>query len=631
VKEGYDYESEINSVFDKPKKNQVAFSDNIDKFLLSDYNYLISRGGMGLGKTLATAVVIKKYLEKFDHIYIATPFSRIKSVWCKEMNNIHLNKEITEWISKTDCIEPLHPGNVKLCDDDCKHWGDLEKNGKFTDECFKILESKKFPEIAIKWYEENGTDLSLWPIIRCGLKYRNIAIGDFYPMFNQPMFSNMIIKKTGRDKTKSLLIIDEAHKLIQRAEDFYSKELDLTFLIKQLEKKQEIYKLVDKSKDIFVAVINGVDSLKKIEKLLKRKSKKEENKCGQIRYTYKNFQKDFENINPQSLEYFIMQLKNATKFLSSEEWETEDDPYLKRLYTFINFWQEKYNNENYGEYYQYSEYGNQNVKLKISCQDLSTIIPKLFSNWKKVILLSGTIHPEFQEVIGLDKLETLVPNELNSFTIKENVCVYSSGIFKKGYDLINEILELHNIIKHMNGRILIFVKNKNIGNKLYLELKGNNIFNLCSVQKERFKIMAEEFANTQSGIAILNIRGTIEGQNFINQNNDAIENIVVFGYPFLIPNFEYEDKLKYYSKKYDNKIGRGFLEFIPIGNLIHQAVCRAKRNDSDNPKIIIWDKWLANWSEAYKYLPDDLKGFSSSSFPEVISWLKNKNDKRNTS
>ena len=623
------------------RQNQYKFYQNADIFLKdAKKDILLARGGMGLGKTISILLTIIENLDKYDHIFIATPTKRPKKEWCKalteiseKLDNTIQKNSYTEMISKGDCCDPRFgkDKSVDCKDDVCEFLKHLKKDKIFSDDCKQIFENLRFPVNTEDWYTKNGCISCLLAPIRYGLKNTKIAIGDYYFIFNYPAFNSLIIQDTHRFKKNSLLIIDEPQNLPKRAEEFYSKELDLTYLLKQLKKKEEIYKLIS-DENTHIVIFKGTKGLEKLERhLIKKyqKCKKEKiNILGnQMRYTYKEFKEDFEKVSTINLMDFYLNLDKASKILSKEEYETEDDPQLKRLFNFIRFWKEKYYDEDYGQYFQYSEYKNNNLKLKVSCDDLSNIIPQCLSDWKKVIMLSGTINPGFIKTIGLSDDTLMFPDELISYPIKKRILRYPFGKFTYGklnqtaddnYNIMNEVTET------MKGRILIAVKNKELGNIIAKQFGYKDVFNLCNTKNSNdFDKKIKEFSIRNNGLGILHIRGPVEGQNMKNIDDMSIENIIIYGYPYNMVNFENEDKINNLIKRYGNKqLARNLHEYIPLGQLIHQTLMRGKRSTKDNPIFILWDEAFADHRMQYHCLPDDTKGFCVPSKEDLIKKIK---------
>lgn len=627
-----------------PRTNQYEYYSNILDFLKDPHKrIMIARGGMALGKTIATSLAIKNILVDYDKVFVATPYSKIKGNWCNEMNKLGLSKQITEWLSKKDCIPKEYHKDVNDCKDDCEHRIHLEKREDgytwYSPICESLLNQMTFPLYASKWYEDKGYDSCLFSPIRMGLRDRDIAIGDFMPVLNQKIMNNVVFPERGSlaSKHKSLLVIDEGHRLPDRAESFFNKSLNLSYVLDKLKSMEEQSKLY--SCEFYQTLHLGVEGLKKVEKYLKKKISKadrDEVKAGQIRYTIHNFIVDFESNSQVTFYQFLQSLKQAKDLLSKEEYETEDDPYLKRLYSFLNSWLEKIEDDNYKQYFQYSQIGEGNIIIEIICNNIEERIKALLNSWKKVVIISGTIHKEFINEIGFKENEVFNPEQLNAFSIKEDVLIYSKpyqyGDFwnKNLYKTMEQDKEtIRTILENVNGRTLIFLVNKEISRKFEEIIPKKRLFNLCFKKDDEYKKAIESFSNSQDGVALLNIKGRVEGTNFIDEEGQTIENLIIYGYPNPIPNWKHLDSLNSLISKYKDKtLANAHLSYIPTGNIIHQACCRAKRSALDKPLILLMGDMYQPIRNEYKFLPNDLHGKQCENKIELLNKIEVSNGRR---
>jgi len=103
-------------------------------------------------------------------------------------------------------------------------------------------------------------------------------------------------------------------------------------------------------------------------------------------------------------------------------------------------------------------------------------------------------------------------------------------------------------------------------------------------------------------------------KNIIDKS--SVNNIIIFGYPFPKLGLSRDDQIKFYTEKSGQKTtATKWVDYVPVLMRIHQAVCRAKRKESDNPVIILWDQQFGSRKMAYSYMPQDLKG--------VVCWEDN--------
>lgn len=628
-----------NSDILKYRPKQFEFYKRSYDFLKSNKDIQINKGGMGLGKTYAISYLINKFMDDFGHFFIATPISQIKKEWSSELNKINPEKYVT-WLSKSSVCKKKDENpdfRLKNCNDDCKYRKDLELNGEYNATCLIELDKIEFP-IDIEEHKKNSK-YCLLPITRCGMQNRDIIIGDYFGF----IFNNMYNKVTDRTTENSCLIIDEAHMIPQRVRGLLTDRLNINKTVdKILEEIECDYfnkgkKIVEKNR-----IKNTLEILEKIKDKLKKKA----NNYGEGRYSYLDFKKDWKKFS-SDFTLDIENLKNILNEFSREEydvksWDINPDPYSAKLVKFLRNWQIKFNDYNYGQHFQYFNKKKEEIQLKIVCRNPSEFLSNKWANWKKVIMISGTIPNEeyFSDMIGIDNYEVIENELIDSFNIKENTLIYPEGNFKSGKrkktycknkDKIKEILN------KMSGKTLIYTQSRSYSYKLCEILSDLNPYNLSVKDNNKLSKIKDEFINENNAIAIKHITGKVEGQNYQDKDNNGLDNIIVYGYPFPRTNIHYQDKIKYFTKKFtkagldsrrSKKKAQKYVAFYPTSSTIHQACMRAKRSQEDQPIIILWGSRFSMGSPGYKYAPDDLKGHIVNNFQELTKEVEKRENER---
>jgi len=638
------------------KENQYKFYERSSNFIKSEQDIEINQGGMGLGKTFAMCKLIKDYSKEFDHIFVATPISQIKNEWTKEMNKLNLDFAI--WFSKsTHCIEKLmNPKfDVKNCNDDNPFNEDLEywekdiKEKVYTEKCKLLGSLINYQDFNINKYyklnkEKGEKEHCFIPINKYHLKTKDILIGDYFGF----LFPDMYKKITQRRTDNSCLLIDEAHMIPQRVSGLLSKSLYLNKNTREM--KEEInrdYYIIHRMME-YIKVVKGIEILEKIAKKLINNSKNKGDKEG--RYTLPSFISDWEELSlNEGLDWSVKDFRdNLDEFNKSyqreDENEDDDTNSCERFVKFIDNWYEKYNDENYSENFQYYDYQEGEIELKVVCKNPASYLSKLWVKWNKIIMMSGTIPDEeyFKNMLGLNHFNIINEPILNSYKIKDDILVYPIGNFiSKGgartitYENNKELLI--NILNNLSGRTIIYVQSKTDSRNLEQQLKELfKIYNF-SMTKKGFYVdnnllnkLKEDFAKENKAIAITHITGKVEGQNYVDENGNNIKNIIIYGFPYPRKGLEYIDKLDYYSKLFGFKKAKEYVNYYPPNTTIYQAVMRAKRDTTHKPIIILWGKDFAKGSPGHKYTYDELKGEIIYDSEELINLVRKKeNERRN--
>ncbi len=621
--------------------NQFKFFKRSDEFLLNNQDIQINKGGMGLGKTLAICNVIKNNLNHFEHFFIATPTSILKNEWSNELNKLKMEYAI--WIAKKDiCLKHLNDYKFKLkdCNDDCEYRFHLESNKEYTQTCEHLADSLKHPLNIDEYYENNLERDCLLPITRCSIKRNKIVVGDYFGF----LFPKMHRFITEKDMGESCLVIDESHLIPPRVSSLLSFSLNILQTIKGL--KEEI------NTDYFIShrieeYSKIVESLKIVEDIRERLIQRA-NQYGEGRYTLKEFEDDWEKAKINYPNAFkILELRDILFLFAQDKLkinpETENNPdhYCIRFIKFIDNWYEKYYNENYSQQFQYFSNKNKEVQLKVICKNPAEYLSNIWFKWKKIIMISGTIpdYNYFSTMLGLNNFKVINEELLSSYSIKKNVVVYPIGDFrnqsrKKTYEDNKELLIKS--LKELSGRTLIYVQSKEYS--LYLQEQLSPYFKIYNFSKaengfdintKELKILQDEFNKEKNAIAILHITGKVEGQNFLDNSGKEVSNIIIYGFPYPRINFEFQDKIEYYTKKLNSKkLAQQYVSFYPSNTTVYQACMRAKRSEKHNPIIILWGRSFSKGHPGHTYSYDELKGELCYSESDFLKGIKKRENER---
>ncbi len=584
-------------------KNQEMFYNRIKSFLEGEKDFLINQGGMGLGKTKATIKTINR-----EKTFIATPFAQIKNEWSNELNSI--KKSHAVWLSKTDCcIKKRYNANFKMedCDDSCEYRSHLEENKEYNEQCNLISNNLKFPINVNNYYDNKWCKDCLLPLTRNRIEKENIIIGDYFGFLIPKMFR--YVTKSNPEETN--LHIDEAHMIIERAKQFLSRKFSIGKMIKQMNKSldEEDYFLINFDKKIIFQEYLEVFGFIKENLIEKIKNKKE--KIDRI--SYSNFLEMWKQYTNLHFNDFI---NNINLFITKEKKDDLENPKtFQRTIEFFKYWEEKSLDEDYNGLFQYFNYDKEEIILEVNCSDTGNFLKNNLSIWKKVHFLSGTIPDKeyYLKMLGIEKLNYSFEEPLNSYSIKNRVINYGIGNFtssirNKTYEENSKLLK--DVLKKLKGRTLIYVQAKYNVQDIFKKLREFNPF--CFDKSNNYDLMSvkEEFNKSKNGVAITYITGKVEGQNFLDEDGNAVENVIIYGYPYLQRGKKFDDYIKHWQKKLNGneKKAKEYVEFFPVSSRIYQACMRAKRSDKDNPIILLWGKEFSQGNPGYKYSYNELKG-----------------------
>lgn len=619
-----DWDKLISEKFKVPNFDikRFQFYERFDKFLKDNQNKIqVNVGGMGLGKTFCSCAAFKDN-NNFTTIFIATPFATIKNEWAKELNRLYLDYIV--WMGKDECIKPYHK-NVDDCSDDCDHIYPLYHNREFQDLCYSLLGKLEFPITAADYYSKNGIEFCLRPMIRLGLLTKKIIVGDYFGFLN-PKVWNLLVKRR-----RSLIVIDEAHLLPNRAINFLSRTIDLKMTAKKLEEELNI-NIVRESIEMH-RYSQTIDLLNRICKYLINSLSKLDDKEELL--SIDRFKEIWDNIiiteltDAFSYSQFILRLDELSKHIQKAN-KDDDEEYEEKTITkflnFLEFWESHSYDINYSPFFSYAKNTKNHVdrlEINVVCNNPSDYLSDLWSNYEKICLISGTIENQeyYSQILGLNNFNHIYERKLDSYSIRKNVLIYPFGDFtQKNGNRLKTIKEqsktINDVLKMLDGRTILYTLSKEMSFQLQQILdKELNIINFSRNEnnedknKEEYEISKELFNASEKSVGLMHITGIVEGQNFLDENGDTVDNLIILGYPFAMPDLEYRMKIDYWTNKLRNaKKAKEFVQYYPVSSKIYQACFRAKRKEGDTPLIILWGNIFGRNMLGYQYLNDDLKG-----------------------
>lgn len=629
------------------RENQFQFHKRTKEFLEDNNDIQINKGGMGLGKTLAITKAIKDKNNNFGHFFISTPISQIKKEWAKELKKN--NQDFAIWYAKsTHSLGKIKDPkfNTKYCNDDNKYHQELEKweknEGKiYTDICQSIGSEIDYNNFNIDNFYKKYPEYCFIPINRYHLETKNILIGDYFGF----IFPSMYKKIVKRPTYNSCLIIDEAHMIPNRVSNTLSKSILLERIIEKIKEEIETdYFIVHRIKE-YSKLDKGLEILEKIKDKLINKSKEIKDKEG--RYTFEEFNNDWDFFaSEKKLDWNLIDFRESlnqfVQIQKKDDEEDEDKSSCEKIVDFIDNWKEKYEDENYGEYFQYFNKKDEEIKLEVVCRNPAEYLNNLWRNWEKIIMLSGTIPDEtyFKDMTGLNTFKVSNEDLLQSYNIKDDVIVYPKGNFTSKFR--DETYEknkplLKDVLKNISGRTIIYVQSKSNSTFIEEQLKDSfKVYNFSKTEKgflvdnNMLDKLKKEFVKEKNAVAITHITGKVEGQNYVDEEGNNISNIIIYGFPHPRRNKHYWDKFNHYKKLFGEKKARNYVSFFPPNTTIYQAVMRAKRQENHKPIILLWSKEFAEGSPGHKYSYDELKGKMIFDSSELINEVKKRENDRKT-
>lgn len=425
---------EIEFPFGDYRKGQKQLMSSVYK-TIEERKILFSRAPTGIGKTIATLFPAIKALghEKCDKIFYLTAKNIGKEVVLDTLQALEnkglLIKRIVITAKDKTCINVKKACNPEECPFAKGHYDRinevLEKMYEEHHHFNRVLIERYAVEYRVCPYE-----LSLDLALFC-----DVIICDYNYVFDpSAMLKRFFLEETGR----YVLLIDEAHNLVDRAREMYSATLN----------KQKVMDLKKKVKSIDARLYKYFNQLNKV--LIERRRACDEHE--ELCYSQKEMPDDCE----EALRGILFRTEKI--FALHKNWEHMDD-LLDFYFDSFDFIKKS---ELYDEkYITYNEKTHNNFLVKMYCIDPSRNIQMAIAKMQGVIYFSATLLPMNYYVSILGGDETSYGLSIPSPFDRGNLCLIIdksvSTKFARRENSIQPIVEkIDQITNPKKGNYMVF-------------------------------------------------------------------------------------------------------------------------------------------------------------------------------
>lgn len=539
---------------------------------IRDGKKLFAGAPTGIGKTIATLFPAVKAIGEghASKIFYLTAKTITRTIAEKALENMRGSglsiKSVTITAKDKICFNPQLPS----CDPEFCEFADGYFD-RVKDAISEIFYFDSFTRPVIEKYAhkhkvcpfEFTLDLSL---------NSDCIICDYNYVFDPKVY----LKRFFMDQREDyILLIDEAHNLVDRAREMFSAEISKREIL-------DLKKAIKKELPKLVTVVNKI------------------NKCFiDLR---KGLETDGENSivqkeKPKELLELIKKFVNL-----SEAWLSRNEalPFREALLdlyfkanSFVN------TSEGYDErYVTYFEKTQEDIRVKLFCLDPSFILAEAMKRGKSVILFSATLTPMnyFTKILGGD--ESSISIRLPSPFERDNLCLLLDDktstkyrMRESTYDSITHSIKA--VIQGKVGNYLIYFPSYKYMNEIYMRFcamdTNTNVIlqkdNMTEVERENY---LNEFSEIKEksllGFAVM---GGIFGEG-IDLTGERLSGAIIVGVG--LPQICLERDI---IRDYFNVLnGRGYeyAYVYPGMNKVLQAVGRVIRTETDLGVVLLIDE-----------------------------------------
>jgi DNA excision repair protein ERCC-2 len=416
---------------------------------------------------------------------------------------------------------------------------------------------------------EFSLDLTLWA---------DLIICDYNYVFDP----NASLKRFSEDKDKYILLIDEAHNLVDRSREMFSAKLN---------------------KNVFL----------ELKKSLKDRDKKMYRVCDKINSNMVTLKKEYEEQYTVSYEspnalYMILKdfIKYGEKFLM--ESKIRDVVYDNVLQTYFDITLFLKIFDAFDEKYcTYMTKEQEDFVIKLFCIDASNQLKNIQKLAKATIIFSATLSPVYyyRDMLGGDEDDKIVkvPSPFN----KQNLCLLiANKISTKFKNRENNYTKLasyiNSVLNEKQGNYMVFFPSYSYMNQVYeiiqqnfkLE-KYNYIIQKNDMNDEEKEEFLKCFENENNALVGFAVMGGMFSEG-IDLKGDKLIGVIIVGVG--LPQICSErDIIKDYFDT-ENKRGYEYSYMYPGMNKVLQASGRVIRTENDKGVVLLVDDRFT--SNSYK-------------------------------
>ncbi|MBT2690904.1 ATP-dependent DNA helicase [Bacillus sp. ISL-47] len=391
------------------------------------------------------------------------------------------------------------------------------------------------------------------------------------------------------DKKKSILLIDEAHNLVDRAREMYSATLDKSSFL-QLSRSykgrdEDIQQSAKRTNQAFIA-------LKK--------------KTGDQQVIA---EKDYPDELLQELQVFSA---CAEKYLTRNKYEAEDellDTYFA-VQSFIRI------SQLYDErFITYMQKQRNDFRIKLFCLDPSHQLNQARKGFKSTIFFSATLKPFnfYKDMLGFkeDDYTLSIPSPFSIEQTQVYIQPLSTRFRDRGQSIEPIVNTIKVMLKENTGNYLIFFPSYQYMEEVYRRFLDEDLPFRSIIQrtgmdeKEREAFLAAFVPNAEKTLLGFAVMGGIFSEG-VDLQGDRINGVFVVGVGLPQLGLERDLMKKYFHQK--DKNGYDYAYTYPGMNKVLQAGGRLIRSETDSGIIVLIDDRYLH-TKYQELLPQEWKDF----------------------
>jgi len=586
-------------------------------FLMQAYGAISSRQNLivhaptGIGKTTVLAPALAHARNKKLTIFFLTSRHTQHKIALETLHKIRSKYGLNfgaidiigkKWMCAVKGVETLSSSEFsEYCrdmrdKDRCKFYKNVRTKGKLSKIAKHITnELYNNDPISVEGLVRMCAGAGLCPYeVACAAAQKaEVIIADYNHLLNKNI-RDPLLAKMGKCLNRSIVIIDEAHNLPQRARELMTFNLSTATLEMAFREARQINEVMAEDIDAIKGVISELAKRIPIDLqemlVLKNEFYDSVEKIG----GYEELAGNFRFMEDQVLEHRRRSyVGSVANFM--EGWLGPEDGFVRIISR------------------GFDRKGKPYAVLSYKCLDPSFAAADLTNRSYCTIAMSGTLTPVemYRDLFSFEKKRTITVEYGNPFPKRNSLILVVPKTTtrytvrgKSMYDLISR--ELLKILESVPGNAAVFFPSYSIRDKIYeiiADKLTKTIFleqsSLSKVEKEG---MIDSFKSYKDTGAVLFGASSGSMGEGIDLPGDLLKAVVVVGLPLAKPDLETQELIKYYERRYGRGWDYGYV--FPAIVKTMQNAGRCIRSEKDRGVIVFLDERYA-WKNYLKCFPSE--------------------------
>lgn len=562
--------------FSKYRPKQKEIISKVDEAIRNRGRILLSAPS-GLGKTLATLYPALKYTLQNDlRLFVVTSKTTQQEIYKLTLDKMLAKNSDFNAIILTAKSKMCHVDENNCVNNDCKY---LENymNSDNQEVIADLLQHKIIDERLVKEeadkYDYCPFELSLDASLGC-----DIIIGDYNYSFHPRIQLQRYFHQDYRD---SIIIVDEAHNLPTRANEYYSLGISIF----------EIYKVVEflESSDMPKRFkTNGKTLLMKFYRYIQTFKDQIPDfnhvEHAQVKFDEKlivELQKEFDNYTIKYIDYLME--------MSSGELSKDALIYFSDKFKFFTNLLKVSDQAEFSQIYDVSS-----ANMRILCKSSGKMLAEQFKGFHSVIVQSATINPfeYFSHMLGLPKKTTILdypspfPKKNQLFLIFPEI---STKYKERNYHVNTIVKVILETVSLKKGNYLLFFPSFAFLNTVKLVLEKESLKQKLLVQEGKMsdyrrKSFLKKLKSKKDNYLLLAVLGGIFSEG-VDYPGVMASGAFICGPGLPSYNFDQELKKQYFQSEFDK--GFEYAYKNPGLTKVIQAAGRIFRTPKDRGFVLL--------------------------------------------